>query len=615
MALSPPYVSFENDTLDLSTLETSTLISHESVPTNDSQIFNSKDDLPLQTPHPSTTTTTTTFTVDELIELSILRDEEIDNIIQAGLLPASSRFDTTLHNQLIFHHPELTLTIYTGPHYPAANLPSYTIENISLPRLIVDGIRIALRRVIAAIDEGADARLRRWLTRTENVNTYGAFESEMAALQLAKAAHELLVTHRASVPAPTRPLPPQSTAVPIDSASRARILESQLGVDTSSYSTPAAVESLLGKPIADICALLPREYRVLHVENVIKPSLYADFHATQQRIRTRLLSLTTQQLLQCVPAEHHPSSSSSSSSAAANDERTRESLAAFLVRPHCTFHGTQRHAVANIVRTGFLRPGDTYSLDRSAKSTATLEVRCGSTYGRGIYTSPSPRFSLLYSGYEATATPTTHFTGLKLIVCATIMGRPARLSRTDNWRDQSTPYPGADSHVANNDLEYVVFQPRQCIPVLVVHLDWGKEHYEEFANAPSANTLLWVAEMRRARKEKRAIQGERGELFPGEVVARKQALQAKARKWFPYGYGPATGTAFVVEAVADDSDDEEEYGEYQTDKVEETDNKKGGYFWDTPALDGEHPFLDEFCIERRAKPHVVKQTNFKEDAI
>jgi hypothetical protein len=37
-------------------------------------------------------------------------------------------------------------------------------------------------------------------------------------------------------------------------------------------------------------------------------------------------------------------------------------------------------------------------------------------------------------------------------------------------------------------------------------------------------------------------------------------------KWFPYGFGPATGTRFVIEEVGDISDDEEEYGEWQADK-------------------------------------------------
>lgn len=38
---------------------------------------------------------------------------------------------------------------------------------------------------------------------------------------------------------------------------------------------------------------------------------------------------------------------------------------------------------------------------------------------------------------------------------------------------------------------------------------------------------------------------------------------ARASKWFPYGYGPATNGRFVVEEVGEVDDDEEEYGDYQ----------------------------------------------------
>ncbi|KAJ6257851.1 hypothetical protein Dda_7640 [Drechslerella dactyloides] len=542
----------------------------------------------------SASTASLTFTDDELTELAVLRDEEIDRLYTASLIADSNRFDATLHDRLVFEYPEMTLTLFTGPSYPVT-LPSYTIDNISLPRLVVDGIRIALRGILATVDDAATAH--RWLTRADNEDTYGAFASDGLAFTLASTAHEHLLSYRAVVAANTHN---PTVDIASASASRSQILASQLGVDPTSYSTPAAVQALLGNSIADICALLPREYRILHVENVIKPSLYAAFHAVQQNIRTRLLTLPTSQLRQCVPAHKRPPASTATSSILA-DRRAREALADVLVTPKCTFHGTQRHAIANIIRHGFLRPGDT-----DPSTDTPLGVRCGSTYGRGIYTSPSPRFSLLYSGYEAAATPTWQFSGLKLIVCATVMGRTATVTRADNWRTQSAAYPGADSHVANSGMEYVVFQPRQTIPVLVVHLDWGKEHYDEFASIPS-DSATWVAQMRQRRRERREQKGDDnsgGYVFPADVVARKQALVARAKKWFPYGYGPATGTAFVVEAVADDEDDEEEYGEYQADKVEGS--TKSATFWEMPPVDGEDVRFDEFFMERRAKTRFVE---------
>ncbi|KAK6336520.1 hypothetical protein TWF696_002070 [Orbilia brochopaga] len=362
----------------------------------------------------SAATASLSFTDDELTELAILRDEEIDRLHTASLIPDSTRFDPSLHGCLVFNYPEMTLTLLTGPSYPVTQ-PSYTIENISLPRIVVDGIRIALRSIISSVDNAATVH--RWLTRADNEDTYGAFASDSLAFRLASTAHEHLLSHRSNLP--TTNIPP-AVDIAVPSASRTQILESHLGVDPTSYSTPTAIKALLGKSIADICALLPSEYRILHVENVIKPTLYAAFHAAQQSIRTRLLTLPTTQLRQCVPQHKRPPTSTATSTILA-ERRAREALADALVTPKCTFHGTQRHAIANIIRHGFLRPGDV-----DPTTNTPLSVRCGSTYGRGIYTSPSPRFSLLYSGYEAAATPSSQFSGLKLIVCATIMGEQHR---------------------------------------------------------------------------------------------------------------------------------------------------------------------------------------------
>ncbi|EPS44865.1 hypothetical protein H072_1151 [Dactylellina haptotyla CBS 200.50] len=546
-----------------------------------------------------------TFTDDELVELSFLREEEIDQMVEAGLIRDDSRFDESLREKLVFSYPEMALTLVTGERYPVFPL-SYTIDNISLPRLVVDDLRISLRNMMVTFDD--KNAIQRWLTRADNESNYGAFESDRVALNLARKTHEHILSYRSSLK--KDPSAPVNIA---SATSRSEILTSLSGIDPSSYDTSTVVKELLGKSISEVCESIPPHYRILHVENVVKSRLYADFHVVKASIRARLLTLRTTQLRRAVPPEHQRGKSTSTSLQA--ERRDRESLADFLTTPKCTFHGTQRHAVANIIRHGFLRPGDINPDTKTA-----LEVRCGNTYGRGIYTSPSAHFSLSYSGYEAAPTEASHFSGLKLIVCATIMGRPARVTRADNWRNQSEPYPNADSHVANNEYEYIVFQPRQTIPVLVVHLDWGKEHYEEFASIPH-NPVEWIERMRERRKESKRRRGlldhtrEEGEdgggtLFPADIVRRKQALIARALKWFPYGYGPATGTRFVVEAVADDSDDEEEYGEYQADRVEG--QSSGGYFWEMPAVEGEDERFDEFFMERRAKTGRVETEKKKE---
>ena len=45
---------------------------------------------------------------------------------------------------------------------------------------------------------------------------------------------------------------------------------------------------------------------------------------------------------------------------------------------------------------------------------------------------------------------------------------------------------------------------------------------------------------------------------------------SKARKYFPYGFGAATSSHFLVEDVGEVSEDEEEYDEYQKDWIEDS---------------------------------------------
>ncbi len=49
---------------------------------------------------------------------------------------------------------------------------------------------------------------------------------------------------------------------------------------------------------------------------------------------------------------------------------------------------------------------------------------------------------------------------------------------------------------------------------------------------------------------------------PGDIQREKEEKKAAATKWFPYGFGTATGTRFVIEEITSVSDDEEEYGDW-----------------------------------------------------
>jgi hypothetical protein len=90
--------------------------------------------------------------------------------------------------------------------------------------------------------------------------------------------------------------------------------------------------------------------------------------------------------------------------------------------------------------------------------------------------------------------------------------------------------------------------------------------------------------------------------FPAAKVARKEALKAAASKWFPYGYGPATETNFVIEEIGDVSDDEEEYGEYQNLRGAQENDWESFH---TRFEDEKTSWFDEFQTVRTTKKQVL----------
>lgn len=98
------------------------------------------------------------------------------------------------------------------------------------------------------------------------------------------------------------------------------------------------------------------------------------------------------------------------------------------------------------------------------------------------------------------------------------------------------------------------------IPCYVIHLDLGSEAAKQALKDVQANPEEFC---NLAKTKKRP--GAKS-TAPGDIQREKEARKAAALKWFPYGFGPATGTTFVIEEVGEISDDEEEYGDWQADK-------------------------------------------------
>lgn len=326
------------------------------------------------------------------------------------------------------------------------------------------------------------------------------------------------------------------------------------GMDLSTIAADVRASTVLEMLPDEICAMIPEDFRVLHVESVIRADLYSKFLETQASMFEHLKTQSLGALRKCIPTKQR------------SGRETAETMASYLVTPRMTFHGTSNQFVPSIVRHGFLAPGA-----KHPETHELLPVRCGSTYGQGIYSSPSPEFSLSYSGSGAQPTKSDGFWGLKLFVCATIMGRASQMTREDNWYLKTKPMEGADSHVGNNQMEYIVFDNSQILPCYVIHLDWGAENAKFFESISTDKANFVVAPKSHPKLLTVAV-------APGDKQRQKEALIAKASKYFPYGYGPANGTSFVIEDVGEVDEDEEEYGDYQKLRVDET--HENNDFWD-----------------------------------
>lgn len=72
-------------------------------------------------------------------------------------------------------------------------------------------------------------------------------------------------------------------------------------------------------------------------------------------------------------------------------------------------------------------------------------------------------------------------------------------------------------------------------------------------------------------------------LFPGDAQRLKQEKIARAAKFFAYGFGPVAGSHIVIEDMGEIDEDDEEYGEYQKDRLagkrEEADIWNWGPLW------------------------------------
>ncbi|OCK77320.1 hypothetical protein K432DRAFT_255229, partial [Lepidopterella palustris CBS 459.81] len=433
-------------------------------------------------------------------------------------------------------------------------------ENHDLPRRIIDNIRVNLRQTLQAELESHSWRLK--------VLTAG-----LIVLRIVEEAASYVQDYRKSIAdSDTGKYWDLNKIKDINKLTDPKL--EMLGLDLRTIQDCAT--HILGKTPAELMMENLKGWRILHCENVLRRDLQSRFISNQQKMREQLIQKPIEHLRAFVPYEHRR--------IRGRGIAAKEQLVDYLVKPRITFHGTRRDIVSSIVQHGFLKPGSLHPITKKP-----LGIRNGSMYGRGIYSSPDPGYAIMYSGMEAEPTKTSAIPGIKLIVCGTIMGQTAKMTWDDNWHDRSDPYTGVDSHCNESELAYVVFKEAQIIPCYVLHLDWTGKSDEEVQD--------WIiASTGQAGQSKRSRDKE-PTLAPGDLQRLKEEKLARARKFFAYGFGPISGDRIVIEDVGETDDDEENYGEYQANRIDSDSTQKSP--WDWGVLEGETEF-DEYADARKA---------------
>jgi hypothetical protein len=477
----------------------------------------------------------------DFVDLRTREAEYFNNILYAHMPHQVTQWDCCEDSGWTFEFDDLVLEIEND----IFDLPKVSVTTWSMPRAYVDPLRQKLRRI---------------LSKVSDMDSTDMTSIAVMLLQLVEEAVIFIHTWKFAKATKIR----SNKAWLRDKGHRgwnvqevrsmSVFYENDLGADLDTIDESG--DGILGKSIKELCKDIPENYRIVHVEPIFRKDLVRRFRRRQDEMRSELRELGYERLRRSVSGKTRKSLPAVSSA------DKLEAVVEELVEPFVTYHGTGSHAVSSIVRWGFVKPFE-------KAGNKVVEVRCGGTFGYGIYSSPSTQFALHYSRTScgrAQKTKPEDLPGMKLIVCAVLMGRAMTVTRDEARRTNGLADPTAQSHVSPNKLEYIVFDTAQIVPCYVIHFDlgagWARRALAEAPEDPNK----WVTKTHPKLEQK--------ELFPADIAAIAQAKKAAAAKWFPYGFGPAAGTSFVIEAIAEHDDDDEDYGEYQGRRQEVKDEMK-----------------------------------------
>ena len=497
--------------------------------------------------------------------------ELLNNILSSHVPPGVSWTLSKIH--WTFELTDLTVEIQNE-----YGLTVVAMSNL-LPRKILDTLRLDLRAILHTAISGLF-----WNTMVFAV----------MLLQLAEEANICLQEFKR----PRQGVPIQQGW---DAATVVRwehVLGNPHGVDLLTVNDTA--KYILGQSITDICKEFPKKLRILHVEPVFRADLVSRFLQRRLDLKTELMSVPYNQLRKSVTKKQIHSGEVVDS---------QDGIAEYLCTPRITFHGAPRHVVSSIVRYGFLIPGQ-----QIGKTGTQVSMSSGAFFGVGIYSSPSIEFASFYgrwspgSGEDLDFFNPSQVPGFRMIVCATLMGRSIQVSHEEAYLTSKILKDGAHSQISPNGLEYIIFDKTQIIPCYVLHVDYGSDDTRAYIN----DLLKEPRKIGRSHAEPRLeADSFEGADFtcPGAIKARKEALKAAAKKWFPYGYGPSTGTNFIIEEIGNISDDEEDFGEFQAMRGEQQHEIQTLY----QRKDEKISWFDEYQYVRNTNKEVYGDTRHNKD--
>ncbi|KAF4972750.1 hypothetical protein FSARC_758 [Fusarium sarcochroum] len=457
---------------------------------------------------------------------------------------------------LYFNFPKLALDLeLSADHQRVISCKIIDTEG-SFPRKKIDPLREEVRRMMRAALGDGSFHIRE-------------FELEIAILQVLETICEFELNFNSFDP--QRAYRKGWAADEVSDWNE--VINNPYGLDVSTIQDTAY--SILGKTPQELVAEIPNEWRVIHMESVLRPDFVRRFWNYQQMLRADLESHRTS--LRDRMSPH------SKLKGRVRAQLSRDGIIDDMISPRVTFHGTQLQYVASIVRHGFKMPG------KLVDGNIIASPRTGIVYDRGIYSSQAPFYTLSYASGQRERTPVGTLPSMRLFVCATVMGRT--YSKQSGGRDASVHGPlveGYDSHF-DGEFEYIAHDERAMLPCYVIHLDLGSEAAKQALRDVQACPEDFY-EFSKVKKRPEAKS-----TAPGDVQRDKEARKAAAMKWFPYGFGPAIGTRFVIEEVGEISDDEEEYGEWQADKhgYSNTYMENTPGVWDEKDDEGDDEYYDE----------------------